>query len=71
MPAVGSGFLRVAAESGLGHFVILAHPSVSEKDRYLGMLKAILNHLSWMDVKFLTCGGFDGAYRSHLGSERS
>jgi peptidoglycan/xylan/chitin deacetylase (PgdA/CDA1 family) len=61
---------RAAAESGLAHFVILAHPSVSGKSRYLCMLKAILNHLSWMDVKFLTCGGFDRAYRSHLSGER-
>lgn len=61
---------RAAAESGLAYFVILAHPSVSGKSRYLGMLKGILNHLTWMDVRFLTCGELDRAYRSHLSGER-
>lgn len=61
---------REAARSGIAHFVILAHPSVSGKKRYLGMLKAILNHLTWMDVRFSTCGELDEAYRSQPSSEQ-
>lgn len=61
---------REAAQSGSAHFVILAHPSVSGKKQYLGMLKAILNHLTWMDVSFSTCGELDKAYRSQASSEQ-
>jgi peptidoglycan/xylan/chitin deacetylase (PgdA/CDA1 family) len=61
---------REANQSELAHFTILAHPSVSGKTRYLGMLKAILNHLTWMNVTFSTCQELDKAYRSQGSGER-
>lgn len=38
------------------YFLLVFHPSVCGKYKYIGMLKAILNYLSWADVEYLTCG---------------
>jgi peptidoglycan/xylan/chitin deacetylase (PgdA/CDA1 family) len=48
---------QVATETGESCFLLLAHPSVSGKYQYIGMIKAILNSMSWqgMDVEYLTC----------------
>lgn len=48
---------QVAVETGESCFLLVAHPSVSGKYKYIGMLKAILNYISWSDtsVEYLTC----------------
>jgi peptidoglycan/xylan/chitin deacetylase (PgdA/CDA1 family) len=48
---------RAAAEVGDSHFLLVIHPSVSGKYKYIGMLKAILNYISWSEifVEYLTC----------------
>jgi len=38
------------------YFLLVFHPSVCGKHKYIGMLKAILNYMSWADVEYLTCG---------------
>jgi len=57
--AVWKDNFRKAYQTGLSlgksYFLLLAHPSVSGKSRYLCMLKAILNHISWADAKYVTC----------------
>lgn len=58
--------LRIGSETGFSHFVILAHPSVSGKSRYIGMLKAILKYLMCLDVRVLTCRDFVRLHRSRL-----
>jgi len=42
-------------KEGKSYFLLVFHPSVCGKHKYLGMLKAILNFMSWADVEYLTC----------------
>ena len=49
------GVHRVATEGLKPYFLILAHPSVSGKYKYVGVLKAILKHISYYDVEYTTC----------------
>lgn len=49
---------QIARETGESYFLLLAHPSVIGKRKYLGMLKAILNYVSWAKPKYLTCSDF-------------
>ncbi|MCP8307709.1 MAG: polysaccharide deacetylase family protein [archaeon] len=46
---------RATNEGVKPYFLVLAHPSVSGKYKYIGMLKAILNRISYYDVEYLTC----------------
>jgi len=48
---------QFAVEARDSCFVLVAHPSVSGKYKYIGILKAILNHISWSNtnVEYLTC----------------
>lgn len=46
---------EAAARTGGSCFVLLAHSSVSGKSKYIGLLKAILNHISWCGAQYLTC----------------
>jgi len=46
---------EAARKTGESYFLLLAHPSVSGKHKYLGMLKSIINHMSWSEAEYLTC----------------
>ncbi len=46
---------EASARTGESCFVLLAHPSVSGKNKYIGLLKAILNHISWYGVQYHMC----------------
>jgi|GEM_PF-6646163 len=48
--------LQASTRLGESCFVLLAHPSVSGKSKYIGLLKAMLNYISWCDAQYSTCG---------------
>jgi len=46
---------QAARETGKAYYLLLAHRSVSRKHKYIGLLKGMLNYMSWADVEYLTC----------------
>lgn len=56
---------EAAAGSGESCFVLLAHPSVSGKSRNIGLLKAMLNYMSWCGAQYSTCGELATEWRGH------
>ncbi|MCP8309433.1 MAG: polysaccharide deacetylase family protein [archaeon] len=60
---------RAANESVKPYFLMLAHPSVSGRYKYIGVLKAILNHISYYDVEYLTCSEAARRYLRERGLE--
>jgi len=44
-----------AAEKETSYFMLLAHSSVSGKHKYIGMLRDILNYMSWSKPEYKTC----------------
>ena len=46
---------EAATKAGESYFLLLTHPSVSGKYKYIGMLKCIINHVSWSETEYLTC----------------
>ncbi|MCJ7761473.1 polysaccharide deacetylase family protein [Candidatus Bathyarchaeota archaeon] len=59
---------EAAARTGESCFVLLAHPSVSGKSKYIGLLKAILNHISWCSAQYLTCSELAINCKENIGS---
>lgn len=58
-------FLRASknlGREGLGYYMLLAHPSVCGKHKYIGMLKAILSFMSWRRPEYLTCSELVAKY---------
>lgn len=58
-------FLRASKAAGrheYTYYMLLAHPSVCGKHRYIGMLKAILAFTAWRRPQYLTCSGFVAKY---------
>jgi len=51
-----------AAQTGTSYFMLLVHPSVSGKHKYIGMLKDILNYMSWSKPEYRTCREFAAEY---------
>lgn len=49
---------EAAAKNGGEYFMLLGHPSVCGRFKYLGIMKAILNHMSWSHPEYLTCRDF-------------
>lgn len=50
------------------YFLLLLHPSVSGKYKYIGLVKSMFNFLSYFDVQYMTC--LDAA-RDYLGRTNS
>jgi len=46
---------EAARKTGESYFLLLAHPSVSGKHKYIGMLKSIINHMNRSETEYLTC----------------
>jgi len=46
---------KAADGEGKSYFLLLAHPSVSGKYKYIGMLKAILNYIDSCHAEYITC----------------
>jgi len=46
---------EAARKTGESYFLLLAHPSVSGKHKYIGMLKSIINHMNRSEKEYLTC----------------
>jgi peptidoglycan/xylan/chitin deacetylase (PgdA/CDA1 family) len=58
-------FLRASkAANGKAYtsYVLLAHPAVCGRRRYIGMLKAILGFMTWRRPEYLTCSELVGRY---------
>lgn len=60
---------RAATEGLKPYFLVLAHPSVSGKYKYIGVLKAILNHISYYNVEYVTCNEAAHRYLREIGLE--
>jgi len=46
---------EAARKTGESYFLLLAHPSVSGKHKYIGMLRFIINHMNRSEAEYLTC----------------
>jgi len=46
---------KAATKTRGSYFLLLTHPSVSGKHKYVGMLKSIINYMSWNGAEYLTC----------------
>jgi len=55
---------EAAREKGESYFLLLAHPSVSGKYKYIGMLRAMLNHIRWSDAEYMTCADLATEYKT-------
>lgn len=55
---------EAASKLGTSCFVLLAHPSVSGKSKYIGLLKAMLSFMSWKGVHYLTCSEMVSVWRA-------
>jgi len=55
---------KEAEEKGKSYFLLLAHPSVSGKYKYIGMLRAMLNYIHWSDAEYMTCADLAMGYKT-------
>ena len=61
---------QYAVEAGEAYFLLLAHPSVSGKFKYIGMLKAMLNYMNWSNVEYMTCAELATEYVTKAQKEK-
>ncbi len=55
---------QAAKEGGKSYFLLLAHPSVSGKYKYMGMLKAMINYIHWSEAEYMTCADLATEYKT-------
>lgn len=53
---------KAADEKRYAYYILLAHPSVCGKNKYIGMLKAILSYMAWRRPEYLTCSELVARY---------
>jgi len=54
----------VAKEREKSYFLLLAHPSVSGKYKYIGMLRSMLNYINRSDAEYKTCVDLATEYKT-------